>query len=303
VPETESNWFAGHPGQILLFRVNRRPMWEDSLLPGEMPSDPYEHFVRMLAPGHEVVTGRRSQRIWRVGGLHRDDAGRTLVGKLGWVARDEEMVPEWSEPEKDWVTTASPKGGKVVPFGFDGETRLLAVLRERRSAPSTVAYVFERILRDNEFDGRAPTTEWSVEPVLDAADFLSWLKTLDTVHHVSFTAKLPNPEPRDAFRDLAERMAARRATRYTESLRSDREEGLSGIEEDRDVRQAIAMGEQGFATLRGEGRRGESLSQYSQTNRVAKERVEELPEGWEDVWDLIKHLLKGRLRRFLNDER
>ena len=211
-------------------------------------------------------------------------------------------MPEWSEEEQDWISTAAPpRGGRVVPFGFDGESRLLTVLSDRVSPPSIVASVFERILRENERElpAEVQSTDWSVEPILDAQQFLEWLHTLDSVISVSFTAKLPNPEPRDAFRDLAERMEARRATQYSETMRSAREEGLIGVDQDRDFRQAVAMGEQGFATLRGRGRRGTHDSRYSQTSRVAKQRVDDLPDDWPDGRELVKDRLKRGLRRFI----
>jgi hypothetical protein len=118
---------------------------------------------------------------------------------------------------------------------------------------------------------------------------------------VSFTARLPNPEPRDAFRDLAERMEARRATEYAETLKSDREEGLQRVQDDRDVQQAIAMGEQGFATLRGVGRRAGRESRFVQSREVATEHVEELPSTWDEARELVREWLKGQLRRFLDD--
>jgi hypothetical protein len=256
----------------------------------------------MLMPGYEVITGRRNQRVWRVGGVHPDPGDRTLVGKLGWEPLSRDVVPQWSEETKDWLSETSPSHrGRVVPFGFDGDTRLLTVLRDGRTPPTTTASVFERILRDNERELPEPSTEWSVEPVLDAADFLGWLATLDTVFLVSFTAKLPNPEPRARFANLAQRLKNRHATSYTEILRSDREVGLRDVEHDSEIQQAIAMGEQGFANLRGEGTRSGTVSHYNQRNRVANERVEVLPESWEDTWKVIKRLLKGQLRRFLDD--
>jgi hypothetical protein len=305
MPEApQALWFAGLPGTVFVFRVNRRPWPEQTLFTPSIPDDAFEHFARMLAPGYEIVTGRRHQRTWRVGGVHTDRDDRTLVGKLGWEPRGQEVVPQWSEAEKDWLSeTASPHGGRVVPFGFDGDTRLLAILRDPKSPANTVAAVFEQILRENERELEEPSTEWSVEPILDKADFLSWLATLDTVRLVSFTAKLPNPEPRDAFRELAERMEARRATSYTETLRSDRDEGLVGIPDDRDIQQAIGMGEHGLAKFRGEGLRGASTSQYNQSNRVARERIEQVPEDWQGVWAIIKGFLKGRLRRLVEEER
>ncbi len=63
------------------------------------------------------------------------------------------------------------------------------------------------------------------------------------------------------------------------------------------------MGEQGFATLSGKGRRDGIETRYRQTDAVAKERVDELPQDWDSIWSLIKELLKGRLRRFLDENR
>jgi hypothetical protein len=80
-----------------------------------MPSDVWDHFVRMLAPGHEIVTGRTSQRTWRVAGVHPDPDSRTVAGELGWQPQGEEIVPEWPENEMDWIiSTASPHGGRIV---------------------------------------------------------------------------------------------------------------------------------------------------------------------------------------------
>jgi hypothetical protein len=158
-------WFGGKPGEFSLFRVNRRPLPEDNLFaPEGMPSDVFQHFAGVLAPGYEIVTGQRFQRVWRVGGVTVDESAKMVLGKLGWVPLGEEVVPAWSEKAKDWVASYEPShGGSVVPFGFDGETRLLAVLNDRRSQPTTVGVVFERILRDNEEQLIDRTTEWSVE--------------------------------------------------------------------------------------------------------------------------------------------
>lgn len=257
----------------------------------------------MLLPGYEVVTGRRHQRVWKVGGLLPHD-DRTLTGQLGWLPKGEEVVPQWSDEEKAWVSSISaPHGGRVMPFGFDGESRLLTVLSDRSSAAPTLGAVFEKILRANEAElpEEQRSTEWSVEPVLDAHEFIEWLRDLDVVRSVSFTARLPNPEPRDAFKDLADRMAARRATHFTETIRSESDEGLVGIDEDPDVRQAIAMSKQGFATLRGRGIREGLTTKFSQSDTVATEHVDAVPDHWNEVWVLIREYLKGRLRRFLDE--
>jgi hypothetical protein len=296
VPDPTAPWFADKQGEFVVFRVNRRPIGEHSLLPAEPPEDVFEHFVRVLTPGWEVVTGRRHQRTWRVGGVDVDSDRRVVTGKLGWLPRGEEVVAEWSDEDKDWIANvAAPHGGRILPFGFDGDSRLLAVLRDGASAPTTISGVFEKILRENERELTEPTTEWS----LDRRDFLTWLDKVDVVHSVSFTAKLPNPEPREDFAELVARMERRHATHFTETLASKTEEGLVGVQHDPDIRQAVAMGTQGFATLRGKGSIGGTVTKYSQREVVAEERVDVLPDSWDDMRELITGFLKHRLRRFL----
>jgi hypothetical protein len=296
-------WFAGRPGDVAVFRVNRRPIRAPSLLTPDTPDDVYAHLVGVLAPGYKVVTGRAYQRVWRVGGLQLFDDERQVAGKLGWEPLGEDIVPKWSDEEKDWLTTAtSPHGGAILPFVFDGDSRLLAIVPDRLSQPTTIAGVFERILSDQEAQRDYPTTEWGVEPILDVRDFLEWLRSVDVLESVSFAARLPNPDPRDAFRDLAQRMEARRATKHHERMQSDTDEGLVGIETDPDFRQAIAMGQQGFATLRGTGRQREMRVRYSQAQTVAHEHVEQFPPTWEGVFKLLRELARTKLRRFLQDD-
>lgn len=75
---------------------------------------------------------------------------------------------------------------------------------------------------------------WRVGGVDDRLLFgIAWLARQEIVVSVSFDAKLPNPEPRDAFRDLAARMEAHNATQHSEKMRSDRDSGLRQPEQDR----------------------------------------------------------------------
>ena len=295
-------WFAGQPGSWVIFRVNRRPLQVPRLTTPEAPDDVLNHFRGMLAPGWPVTTGKNPQRVWRIGGVQVDDD--VLTGRLGWQPLGEEEVADWSEEEKDWVSTVeSTHGGRVLPFGFDAETRLLAVLAEPRGTAATVAVVFESVLQENEDElGEEASTDWSVEPVLDRRDFLSWLKKTDVVERVGFTAKLPNPEPRDAFSELYERMQARRADSFTEEMRSTQETGLTGIEKDKDFSQAIIMGEHGFAQLRGSGTEDGKRVSYNQNSRVARVGEEEMPADWASVRALVARTLKTKIRRFVNDD-
>lgn len=268
-----------------------------------MPSDSFDHFVRMLAPGYEVVTvGRGHERSWRVGAVEVDQDGSFVTGKLGWHQRDPEVVLSWSEELKDWPATLSEPSETLMPFAFDGSTRLLGVVHDKKSSPMTLATVFELILNKNERELVQPTTEWSVEPVLDAEEFIEWLHSLDVVQSVGFVAKLPNPEPMSAFEDLAGRMERAHGTEYSARMKSGREDGLRQIDTDPEFSQAIAMGEQGFAQLKGQGRREGRDTTYSQANQVAYEKIPRLPADWEETWKLLKELLRTRLRRFLRSD-
>ena len=287
----------------MAFRVNRRPLGEGTLVVEKLPPDPFDHFVRMLAPGHEVITyGRGRERSWRVGAVEIDWDERFLTGKLGWHPRDPEIVPSWSQELKDWPPTAKEPPETLLPFGFDGEKRLLGVLHDKKSSPTTLAAVFEMILNENERQFVNPTTEWSVEPVLDAQEFIEWLHTQDVVEAVAFVARLPNPEPRAQFEELAERLERAHGTEYAARMKSKREEGLQNIEEDPEFRQAIAMGEEGFAQLEGRGRRGNRPTHYRQREKVASERIPKVPADWETVRAILKEMVKDRLRRFLLDD-
>jgi hypothetical protein len=106
----------------------------------------------------------------------------------------------------------------------------------------------------------------------------------------------------DEFDELHERLESSHATEIRETMRSEREEGLVGVENDREFREAIAMGEQGFASLGGKGQRDGKVTSFRQNEQVAREREEDLPATWEQIFSLIGDLLKGKLRRFMNDD-
>jgi hypothetical protein len=298
----EGAWFAGKEGVFYVFRVNRRPLPEESLFE-KKPDSPFDHFSAVLEPGFDVVTGRGYKRGWKVGGVEIDPARQVLTGKLGWYPLGKEVVvPDWSEEEQDWLTEAQRAGGGVMPFGFDGETRLLTVLLDSQTRPNSVAGALEDILQGKENKLVERSTDWAVEPVLDAREFVEWLRSLDVVQWTKFEARLPNPEPMDQFRKLGDRLKRHDATKIVETISSEKEGGLRDVEQDEEFREGIAMGEQGFATLRGKGQRDGKVSSFRQNEQVARERVEDLPPTWDDVFSLIGDLLKDKLRRFLDDD-
>jgi hypothetical protein len=295
-------WFAGRPGRILLYRVNRRPKYPDTLMPATLPGDAFEHFIRTLEPDRPVVLGRRYQLEWRVGGLIGGD--NALTGRLGRRPLDvKETSTKYVPERRDWIVeTIDPKEKHLLPFGFDGESRLLAVVTDGSASPTTIGTVFEKILRENEAASTEPTTDWSVEPILDRQDFLDWLQSLEIVSSVSFTVRYPNPAPRAPHEDLADRLKKAHATQLTQTFRSKLEEGLVGVAEDQDVKQAISLAQEGSATLSGRGKRAGKRSIYSQKESQAAESVESMPHTWDQMRDALIDRLRGPLRRFKDDQ-
>jgi hypothetical protein len=229
-----------------------------------------------------------------------DAQAKLLLGKLGWVPRGHAVIPAWSEEDQDWTSSiTAPAGGQVMPFGFEAQTRLLTVLHDGSSAPTTIAEAFQKVLQQNEAQLPDKTTDWAVEPILDRQNFIDWLQDLDVVRSVSFTARLPNPEP-EGFNELADRLTRRNAAQVTETMRARRDGGLVQVQDDRDFGQAIHMAESGFATLRGQGLKDGQTSKYSQNEAVARERVDDLPPTWGGVFELVATLLQDNLRRFLD---
>ena len=146
----------------------------------------------------------------------------------------------------------------------------------------------------------SPTTEWSVEAILDGRDFAEWLESMDVVKEVEFVAKLPNPTPTPAMEDVYKRLTNRNATRLIENFRSTRPGGLKHMEDDPDFLQAEAMAREGFATLKGRGESDGSRRLYNQNDRVRRANIDHLPETWGQMREVIKGFLKERARVILS---
>jgi len=297
-------WQPGESGELLLYRVNRRPIGADSMFPEEIPDDVLDHFNRMFPNGWKVETkGGGGNRIWRSGGVEFDHQARVMTGKLGWHPAEEEAVTDYDDQAEDWVVSIeAPHGRVVLPFAFDGDTRILAVLRRGRSRADTIGRVFETILKENECDLERPTTDWSVEPIFDPRDFAQWLESMDVVREVQFVAKLPNPTPTPAYEDVFKRMEDRGATRLIENLHSNQRGGLRDVQEDDDFAQAEKMASEGFATLKGVGEREGRKTRYNQKERVRRATIPHLPDSWGEMRQVLTGFLKERARGLLGDE-
>jgi hypothetical protein len=257
------------------------------------------HLVEVLEFGEPVVMGRNHQREWILGNRSISQDEKTLSGQIGWQREGRRSTDRYDPDTRTWGDYFEEEEESArAPFAFDATTRILAVLQHRSFSETTVPRVFEILLRQGEKEREWPSTEWSVEPILDERDFVTWLRDVDAVTKVSLVAKLPNPDGLDEFGAVWQEMEARKARLLKQEMEAaNKEEGLVGLEEDERVRAHIAMGTSGFGYVTAKGnRRGKSVG-YDQRSRVAKETTDPLPPSWSDVAQALVRIAQRRRRR------
>ncbi|MGN9803048.1 hypothetical protein [Micromonospora sp. L32] len=291
-------WFAERSGVVLLYRINRRPLPEPSLF-AHQPELFMDHLVEVLQFGVPEVTGRRNKREWRLGNREITPDEDALFGQIGWVRTDYRAADHYNEAEMRWEDIVEGREVSArAPFVIDGGSRILGVLQHPSFAPTTVAKVFENLLRRGEEAREAASTEWSVEPILDEQDFLSWLRSVDSVQRIMMVAKLPNPDALPEFEPVWDRMQQRKARLLKEIMEAANVEvGLQDLEEDAQVRAFLAMGTNAFGYVVADGRRGRHDTRYDQRERSAHERTDELPSNWMQVLGIMLGMIRDRRRQ------
>jgi hypothetical protein len=248
-------WFARRESvPVVLYRVNRRPLPQRSLF-AEQPADVFDHFASVLLFGETVETGRRNRRLWRLGNRQILSDRQFLIGQLGYERPDERPTDRYDPEERVWVDAMDLMEATArAPFVFDGEGRLLAVLRHPTFNEDTLPEVFSSLLNRGERLRHFPTTEWDVEPILDEVEFIEWLRAADAIQSVTFVAKVPNPDAVAEFEPVWSRMQERKAKALREIMEArDPEVGLEGIEEDEISQAHIAMASTDSDTCRASG--------------------------------------------------
>jgi len=254
----------------------------------QQPDSVMDHIVEVLLFGKPVVTGRSDrQREWFLGNRHILQDESALTGQIGWQRNDEQQatVSRYVSETQEWRDELEPAGRSAhAPFVFDGNSRILGALKHSTFSETTVAKVFQDLLREGEQQREWPSTEWSVEPILDERDFLSWLHSVQAVTSIKLVAKLPNPDGLEEFGPVWEEMQARSAR--LDSLKwvaANEQVGLQGLEDDPRVRGNLAMGKQGFGYVEARGRRSGNETVYDQREKVAREVIDDLGQTWEQA--------------------
>ena len=277
--EVKPPWYSVAEVPCFLYRVNRRPRAQGSLLASSDPSF-IDHLTEVLLMGSPVTTGTRYQREWLLGNREIDASSRYLSG---WVGYDTEGLANRDrfDPEtKSWVTDqVTEERTAKAPFAISAETRLLAVAKHPTFAPGSVAKVFDIVLNLGENSRLAPAAEWAVEPLLDEPGFDEWLAKTAILERVTFTVKVPNPDAAESFAELAQHLSVMDAE-VTHVLRpQDPARGLNkDFQQDPISQGLIEMARRSFATVRAKGKSvANKVREYDQKERVRRGRVQ-LPE-------------------------
>jgi hypothetical protein len=282
--EPRAPWFAGRRGTVLLYRVNRRPLARPTLGGGEQPESFMDHVMEVLLFGHKVVTGHgERQHEWVLGNRFTVPGETALIGQVGWERDVEEQTSRYDQETQEWRDELEVTGQSAhAPFALDGTTRVLGVLKHPSFNEKTIANVFQMLLREGENSREWPSTEWSVEPILDERDFFAWLDSVQSVTSLTMVAKLPNPDGLEEFGPVWQEMQARKARLNSKKLvAADDNEGLQGLQEDASLRGNLAMGRQGFGYVLATGRQSNGHEKpFDQREKVAREVIEHLPQTW-----------------------
>lgn len=293
-------WFATRltPPAFLYFKINRRPLTTPTLFAQDQPVDFFDHLVEVLLFGDPVITGRAHQRVWLLGSRNIDTRLRVLSGEIGFERAASVTGGHYDMAALEWIDSVQqielvPR----TPFVIDGQTELLVFLEYSAFSPSTIAAVFTMLLRRGE-DAReaGPSTEWSVEPLLDQTEFISWIREAESVQRVDFEATLPNPAGLDEFEPVWSRLEARKAKNIKEAIEArDPLQGLIGLEDDPIARAYIAMASRGYGLIRARRLKANRIERFNGGNRVRRGSLGMLPTSWaEAIRGLTERLVGER---------
>jgi hypothetical protein len=293
--ELLQQWFSGHDGEVVLLKVNRRPLAQTDLFSRPI-EDVFDHFSHVLLLGEPVQTGTAHRRTWLVGNRRIDTDRRLLSGRVGWKKVEPIAETLFDEKAKSWVdTVGGSESSATSAFVFDPDNRVLAIALHPSFRVTTLATVFRRLLNQGEretLDGA--TTDWDVEPLLDGREFKQWLASVDAVQVLRFNAKLPNPDALDSFEPVIGRMKRAEAKTMREIIEArDPERGLQHLADDEVFRAYVAMGEAGFGYVTARGTQNVRPTTYDQRDRTTRVAI-----AFPDTWpELIAVIIEFLLRR------
>lgn len=298
-------WFTRGDVDLLLYRVNRRPITADPSL-FEPEANLMSHLERVLSRSQPGQSGTKNRRDWRLGNLRF--GGASFTGQLGWERSGATLGQSWDDNTHSWIERVVAKDDSAVaPMAFDSRGRILGVLRHPSFSTSENALpdVLSQILNRGENQEDVPTTRWAVEPLGDTADFYGWLESLDQLNILRMIFNRPNPDGEEAFQELFERLDALRAEQIKEEIRArDQDSGLArdAIQTDRTTQGfLIAALDHAFGRIWAKGRRGGKQVTYDQRANVARQAISDVGDDWETATTTVLAAVADRSNRQVTD--
>lgn len=300
----ESYWFSEKTLDVLIFKINRRPISAFMLAVYEPPSDLYAHLEQILAEAHEVTSGRRIQRRWRVGNLEFDDVNREIRGRIGWTRSTESLQNQWDDDSKSFLEDWTMREDSAVsPFVILVDDELVGVLRHPSfSTEETVNLMLEHLLNQGERDLEAPTVAWNVDPIGDAKRFDEWFSSMDQVLTLTLAVKRPNPDGAKEFEEVERRLDELEAEYIQQSLKArDETVGLdkAAVRRDRSLTGFIEAAMRSYGWVKGTGKKNGKRRSFNQLKQdQLREPIDDVGGDWQTASDnVLKAVRAVRDRR------
>jgi hypothetical protein len=294
----DSHWFSDKPQDVLIFKINRRPIASSALQVFDPPEDVYEHLKQTLKTKYVVRSGRSHQRNWRVGQLKFNDERREVTGQIGWTREAEQVENYWDEESQSFLEKwGVHEDSAVAPFSILAEGELVGVLRHSSfSTVDTVNKMFQQILNDGEREAERTTTIWNVDAMGDSEGFEDWFESMDQVLNLTLVVKRPNPDGAAEFEAVERRLEAVQAELIQEHLVArDKEVGLdkAGVRNDRTIQSFITAALRSYGYVKGKGRKNGRTQKYNQTDSdQLKETIDNVGSDWETATERVLQALR-----------
>lgn len=306
--DSGDHWFSGRDTDVLLYRVNRRPLDMGTLFEGlyeeQQPEDSLRHVQENLLDFEPLaVTGTQYRRYWYVGNIRVDLQRGYMTGRIGW-RRDLETVEEDYDPAtRSWRDQIRPgQRTAVAPFAYLREGHYLGVLHHPDFTERNVPDAFRQLLNNAETEKEQPTTDWDVEPVGNTQEFYDWLRRTDRVTRLDFVFKRPNHDAEPEFRAIWAQLDEFKAKTMRHQIATDAtaETGLNthAILQDPTVKGFLMAAMAAFGYAIGRGVRLGRVVTYDQRSQVARARLADVAPDWEAATtQVLQGLIEAVQRR------
>lgn len=285
------HWFDRDDVEVLMYRINRRPIGGDPSLFEPNP-DLLADLEAVLAADVAVESGRKHKRQWRLGDVRIDDSERTMRARLGWYRADLKPGNVWDPTARAWIDHLVPReDSAVVPLAFSLKGRVLGVAKHGSfTTEGTVDTVLTKMLNEGERAKSLPLTEWAVEPLGDEQGFYSWLGSIEQLLRLTFVFERPNPDGLAEFQALFDRLDRYEAKSIREEIIArDHRRGLdkSQVTHDPSTRAFIAAAMHAFGRIGARGVREGKRVIYDQRKHVLRRTVDLVGADWDDAIEKV----------------